>query len=141
MPHFVLLYHDCPPSYVRPSHWDLMLEWGGVLETWALFQLPRAFQAAHEHTKIAFPNCPPLADVDTVAAEHLAGHRLEFLEYEGALNGDRGQVQRIASGTSFVVTQSPDTWRLRLETGVLHGELTLERVAAGAATWQAIARS
>ena len=43
MPRFVLLRHECPPDWVKPSHWDLMLERGQVLETWQLIDLPASW--------------------------------------------------------------------------------------------------
>lgn len=38
---------------------------------------------------------PPAA----LGAERLADHRRVYLEYEGPLSGDRGEVRRVASGT------------------------------------------
>ena len=35
MPRYVILQHDTPPGYPRPLHWDLMLEQGRTLRTWA----------------------------------------------------------------------------------------------------------
>ena len=80
MPRFVLLRHDCPPDYERPSHWDLMLESDGVLRTWRLAALPQT---------------PP----DSMEAEELADHRLAYLEYEGPVGGERGTVSRVDAGT------------------------------------------
>src|SRR5687768_6367400 len=62
MPRFVLLYHECPPDYVRESHWDFMLEAAGVLRTWAVAKLPRSWRAAWEKTAALHPDCPVLAD-------------------------------------------------------------------------------
>jgi hypothetical protein len=125
MPRFVLLYHDCPPGYIRSSHWDLMLESGDVLETWALFQLPHGWEAARALTVVAFPSCPPLADVDTISCEHLASHRLSYLEFEGSLGGDRGNVIRIAAGEFRTVSRQDDAWMLSIESGPLAGDVQL----------------
>ncbi|MEX2317895.1 MAG: hypothetical protein WD669_12130 [Pirellulales bacterium] len=135
MPRFVLLYHDCPPGYVRPSHWDLMLESGDVLETWALFELPKCWQLAHAHTAEQYPICPPLASDDTVSAEHLAGHRLAYLDYEGPVSSGRGSVLRVAAGEFSVVSRSADAWRVALDVGPLCGELTLQHATPESATW------
>jgi hypothetical protein len=99
MPRFVLLYHECPPEYARSSHWDLMLEVGEVLRTWAVAKLPRSWRAAWEKTAELYPDCPVLADFNLVAAEPLGDHRLAYLNEEGPLSGDRGSVRRIDSGT------------------------------------------
>jgi hypothetical protein len=141
MPRFVLLYHDCPPGYVRPSHWDLMLESGEVLETWALAQLPRGWQAAHAQTTLASPNCPSLSESDTVVAEHLAGHRLAYLNYEGVVSGGRGEVVRVAAGTFHLMKQSDDNWLLSFTAGTIQGTLLLERESAAVPTWQIRASS
>ena len=96
---FVLLYHECPPGYVRTSHWDLMLEEGDALRTWALAQLPRSWDAAWAKTAESAADCPAISSDDSVAAEQLADHRLVYLHEEGPLSGDRGAVRRIDGGT------------------------------------------
>lgn len=70
MPRFVVLQHDAP----RGRHWDFMLETQGALATWSLAEAP---DAAAE-----------------IAAEALADHRREYLEYEGPVSEDRGSVTR-----------------------------------------------
>jgi hypothetical protein len=99
MPRFVLLYHECPPDYVRSSHWDLMFEVGDVLRTWAVEKLPRDWRAARERTAEVAGDCPPLADFNLVAAEQLGDHRIAYLQEEGPLSGNRGGVRRIDAGT------------------------------------------
>lgn len=98
MPRFVLLYHDCPPDYVRPSHWDLMLESGDVLRTWALVNLPPSWAIWHTRTAEQFPACAAAADGENVSAEPLGDHRREYLDFEGDVSGGRGRVVRIARG-------------------------------------------
>jgi hypothetical protein len=71
---FVILEHDHPFR-----HWDLLLEAGDVALTWRLLR-------------------PPLPD-EPIAAERLPDHRLMYLDYEGPVSGDRGTVNRVASGT------------------------------------------
>jgi hypothetical protein len=114
MPRFVLLYHDCPPSFGRTSHWDFMLESGDVLRTWALECLPRDWQAAHARTTAANPNCPLLSAENTVAATQLGDHRRDYLEKEGPLSGDRGTVMRVAAGTYCSEHESPGDWQVAL---------------------------
>ena len=113
MPRFVLLYHACPPNYERPSHWDLMLEVGDALHTWALQELPHDWRAAQRATMAIDSSCPPVATGDAVDAQQLGHHRKSYLEYEGPLSGDRGQVHRIDSGNYFgeqTVTEDLADW-------------------------------
>ena len=112
MPRFVLLYHDCPPGYERPSHWDFMLETGDVLRTWALEQLPHDWQAAHSQTAAVYANCPAIAAANEVAAMQLGDHRREYLELEGPLSGGRGTVVRVAAGMYEIESETPDELRI-----------------------------
>ncbi|REK21858.1 MAG: hypothetical protein DWQ42_18415 [Planctomycetota bacterium] len=82
MPRFVLLHHETPSGYERPTHFDLMLEVGAVLRTWALAARP---DESLEQL-----------------AEALGDHRLAYLELEGPLSGNRGSVRRIDEGTYTV---------------------------------------
>lgn len=70
MGRFVVLEHDSP----RGRHWDLMLENGQVLATWALAEPPDAGHA--------------------IAAQPLPDHRPAYLDYEGPISGNRGHVTR-----------------------------------------------
>jgi hypothetical protein len=78
MPRYVILQHVMPPHSGRESHYDFMLEDGGRLITWAIPELPRA-------------------GLQT-AATKLPDHRLAYLDYEGPVTGDRGEVRRCDSG-------------------------------------------
>ena len=80
---FVVLFHQVPASgseefQHRSSHWDLMIESGDALETWALAE--------------------ELLPGKTVSAQRLPSHRLAYLTYEGAISGDRGSVKRVVAG-------------------------------------------
>jgi hypothetical protein len=134
MPRFVLLYHECPPGFARPSHWDLMFEAGEKLRTWALQQLPRDWHTAHLQSVAIDSRCPPIASDNIVAAESLADHRLDYLAYEGALSHDRGQVTRVASGTFRGKSESPDFWRVTLMGG-LRGTITLQQSSPDHGSW------
>jgi hypothetical protein len=135
MPRFVLLYHDCPPRYVRPSHWDLMLEAGDALRTWALARLPRDWKTAHAQTAVFHPECPPIDDEPSVPAEQLADHRLDYLEQEGPLSGSRGHVRCIDRGTYHSETDSRDCWQLTLAGHSCRARIVLRRTSPGAAQW------
>jgi hypothetical protein len=135
MPRFVLLYHICPSGYERPSHWDLMLEVGDTLHTWALSELLRVWHAAQRATAVIDPACPPLAACDHVAAERLGNHRPVYLEYEGPLSGDRGQVHRIDSGTYVGEPTSPQVWPFELHGDMVHGTIVLQQPSTVNEEW------
>lgn len=77
---FAILYHATPVG----DHWDWMLETNGVLTTWAL--PPRT-----ETTNVS--------ESFTLSGKRLPDHRLHYLDYEGPVSNDRGEVRRIDSGT------------------------------------------
>ncbi|MHC4878253.1 MAG: DNA polymerase ligase N-terminal domain-containing protein [Planctomycetota bacterium] len=84
MPRFVLLEHDHPVL-----HWDLMLEWGDALKTWRLDRIPQ--------------------EPGSIDAVPLPDHRRVYLDYEGPVSGNRGNVQRIDSGTFKLIESSAVT--------------------------------
>lgn len=81
---YVLLRHECPATYRDGPHWDLMLEENRVLRTWSLLALPAAWGGG--------------AAPGAVAADALPEHRIDYLDYQGPLSGDRGSVTRVAAG-------------------------------------------
>jgi hypothetical protein len=127
MPRFVLLYHACPAEYERPSHWDLMLEVGDTLHTWALGKLPHQWRLAQVATSAIDPCCPALAAGNVVHAEQLGHHRPVYLEYEGPLSGNRGQVHRIDHGAYEGEPESPRGWQFELIGHAVRGRIVLER--------------
>ncbi len=80
---FVLLRHEMPQTATRGSHWDFMLENGGVLLTWEFPELPM------DTPPTTFPQ---------LGIRRLPDHRLEYLAYEGPISNDRGRVQRVDEG-------------------------------------------
>jgi hypothetical protein len=111
MPRFVILHHELPAQHAlatgRATHWDLMLEWGDVLRTWAL-------------------PAPP-AYGQTCQAEQLADHRAAYLDYEGPVSGNRGQVTRWDTGHYEVQQQDDTTLRLTLQGQRLATTLALKK--------------
>ena len=101
MPRFVLLEHRWDGV-----HWDLMLEVGDALRTWAL-------------------DAPAVEPGVTLPARALPDHRLIYLEYEGEVSGGRGVVRRVDRGTYEVRQWEPDRVRVRLEGDQLRGEVEL----------------
>jgi hypothetical protein len=108
MPRFVLLRHECPPGFGKPSHWDLLLEDATALLAWSVEALPEPGQS--------------------VTALRLADHRLAYLDYEGPVSGGRGEVRRADAGEF--------SWQKRGEARIIvelrgvrfRGEFTLEEL-------------
>lgn len=118
MSRFVVLFHETPTGHARSSHYDLMLEQGGVLWTWSLDQLPTP-----DHT---------------VAAEKLADHRLTYLDYEGEISRGRGTVTRIDTGDYELLEQSTNRIRVEMRGAKLRGILTLAQPAQDSDQWAAL---
>ena len=97
---FVLLRHEPGPGFSRTgeTHWDLMLQEGGALKTWALER-------------------PPTQDSFTIDATAISDHRLDYLDFEGALTGNRGVVRREDQGfwTSILVSDCGRDFQLEGE--------------------------
>lgn len=107
---FVVLRHEPGEAGPRELHWDLMLEFGDSLRTWALVSEPRVGEE--------------------IAAEELPRHRLDYLDYEGPVSRGRGIVIRFDRGTFEVVEQSPDQLSVDLLGELLEGRLHLTHDAA-----------
>jgi hypothetical protein len=135
MPRFVLLYHDCPPDFERPSHWDLMLESGSALRTWSLARLPKAWGQHRDRTAEPYSNCPPLSNENSVPAEQLADHRLDYLTFEGSLSGNRGQAICIERGNFTTGAESDRFWQVTLAGPICNGRVTLQQSAADTRRW------
>lgn len=78
VPRFVVLRHATPPGHRQGLHWDLMLEHEGRLLTWALDQCPEPGKA--------------------ISATQLPDHRIFYLDYEGPVSADRGEVAQVDAG-------------------------------------------
>ena len=117
MPRFVLLFHECPASADVASHWDLMLEHEGALLTWRFETLPDAWQSVTPVNESA--------KLGPLAAQPLAPHRIEYLDYEGPISGDRGHVSRWDRGDYTVLNQSTRSLEVRLAGERVCGIITL----------------
>lgn len=87
-----------------------MLERDGVLMTWRLAELPVA--------------SAPLA------ATPLADHRVAYLDYEGPVSGDRGEVRRVDAGEYLLVSESATELQVELHGALLKWRGSLSRAAA-----------
>jgi hypothetical protein len=117
MPRYVILRHETASNSPRPAHWDLMLETGEVLATWAMDELP--------------------VSGNVVAATRLADHRSDYLAYEGPISGNRGSVSRWDAGQYRVESETVTEWRLDMRGNQLDGILVLHRVADETDRWTA----
>jgi len=115
MPQYVILRHECPADYGRPSHWDFMLESGPVLRTWALETLPREGECG--------------------IAEALSDHRLAYLDYEGPISRGRGSVTRWDAGTYRIVHETNDELVVELHGAQLQLQVTLVRQSDDPQRW------
>ena len=100
MPRFVVLAHDQPTP-----HYDFLLEQGEILKAWRLEQAP--------------------ARGLRILATANADHRRIYLEFEGPVSGERGQVRRVAEGEFEWLTPT----RIRFVAGELVGAAEFDGVA------------
>ena len=106
---FVVLHH----TGVGEPHFDLMFEQARSLATWR-------------------SPCPlrEIAD-QPVPVTHIGDHRLAYLDYEGALSGGRGRVERIERGTFMGKQIENDDWHLVITGDLTVGEIRFARDGAG----------
>ncbi|MFZ5828903.1 MAG: DNA polymerase ligase N-terminal domain-containing protein [Planctomycetota bacterium] len=112
MPQFAILRHDSP----RGVHWDFFLEVGDALRTWSL------------------PSPPAVGE--SMICESLGEHRLEYLDYQGPISGDRGHVIRWDRGSYQWLRDVADDVQVRLEGDWLRGKATLTRLPGSAQQWR-----
>lgn len=96
-----------------------MLEHAGVLWTWQLGADP---------TAAAAPD-------DTIEAVRIADHRLHYLDYEGPISGNRGQVQRVDRGEIQSIAPGADGIELDLAGQHHRGRYRLTRMEDDRWTW------
>ena len=104
MPRFVVLEHDHPEL-----HWDLMLDTGEHLRTWRLLQPPATSQT-----------------IDAIA---LGDHRRVYLDYEGPVSGNRGNVRCWDRGTYAIESETIDRIDFALEGSRYRGKAALQQVS------------
>ena len=112
MPRFAILLHDSPLGL----HYDLLLETGDVLRTWAL---PQAPDATAEMTCEALPD-----------------HRLHYLEYEGPVSDRRDTVTRWDAGTYELRRLDKGELTVELTGEKLVGQALLERLTEDPQSWR-----
>ncbi len=107
-----------PPGDARATHWDLMLESGESLRTWALADEPHYG--------------------DPISADLLPDHRLPYLDYEGPISAERGSVTRWTEGEFEFECDTTMECIVRLRDGRLPGKVSLTREVAATQRWTAV---
>ena len=93
-----------------------MLEAGSALRTWALSRAPD--------------------ELTEQIADELPDHRTAYLDYEGPVSGDRGQVTRWDAGEFHWQVAEPEKVVVELEGKRLRGIATLARDADDPQRWR-----
>ena len=88
-------------------HWDLMLEAGGVLETYRLEVPPE---------NLTNQTCP---------ATRIFDHQLKFLTYEGSVNKGKDTVEIAERGTCQLLCESEYKKEFQFEGKILKGRFSL----------------
>jgi hypothetical protein len=117
MPRFALLIHDSP----RGLHYDLLLESGDVLKTWALPQLP-----------------VPGVEME---CEALADHRPLYLDHEGPISGGRGSVMRFDHGTYHSRTWTDREITIEISGEKIRGAIELRQESEQTQCWRLVLRA
>ena len=102
-------------------HYDLMVDTGAALTTWKC------------------PVPPESARESPLVCRQIGDHRRLYLDYEGPISGDRGEVCRHDRGRCAVLEGSPDAWQIEFEGGKLKGPYELSRLVDD--SWQLCPRS
>lgn len=108
---FVIHQHDSPWGV----HWDLMLQQGDSLATWALQSEP--------------------SEAAPIEALRIADHRMAFLEYEGPISAGRGSVKRWDKGQLRIIECGTDRWTVHIEGLRLRGQIVLSRTGNDDQRW------
>jgi hypothetical protein len=110
---YVILHHREQTG----DHWDIMLEHGDALATWKLDADPLGARAL------------------PVQGTRIEDHRKAYLEYTGAVSGDRGHVERKDSGACRILRAEDDEWAFTLAEGRLAGSFRLRQSKQHPAVW------
>lgn len=92
-----------PPESDVPSHWDMMFEQGESLRTWSIVDW--------------------LVEGQPISAQSKPDHRLAYLQYEGPVSGNRGEVCRVVAGEYHPRLDHAGQYNVSIVSGPLQGEL------------------
>lgn len=110
---FVILIH----TGHGPTHYDLMLEQADTLATWQ------------------FETNPGEVSAGGLPCRRLPDHRKHYLDYEGAVGGDRGDVKRMLAGHWTAETLTPLRWEFHLDAEGLCGTFELRQRSDATDNW------
>ncbi len=94
----------------KKVHWDFMLEFGDVLQTYRLEKAPEEILRQPVNTVRIFD------------------HPLKFLTYQGPVNKGPGSVQLTEAGTYQIIHQEHNQIKLNLSGQILRGNFTLTHI-------------
>ena len=98
-------------------HFDLMIDVGDGLATWKMSAPPEA------------------ANKVGIICRRIGDHRRAYLEYEGPISGDRGEVSRHDCGSCFCHEKTDDAWIVEFRGRLLMGWYKLERCRPDDQDW------
>jgi hypothetical protein len=98
---FVVQKHQREP---QPAHWDLMLESGGILETYRLALPPEKWAK------------------EVMEAVKIFDHPLKFITYEGPVNKGKGRVDIADYGTYRLIDMDKTQRKILFEGKLFRGE-------------------
>ncbi len=114
MRRFAILAH----SGHGPLHYDLLLEEAETLATWQFETNPAETQSRK------------------LPCRRLPDHRQVYLDYEGPVSGNRGEVQRIETGTWQPLCVTETRWEFELTGGTISGRFVLLACDEAGEAWQ-----
>ena len=103
---FVILHH----TGCDQPHWDFLLEQDASLATWQLYHDPLA--EGKEEWELF----------------RIEDHRKFYLDHEGPIAGNRGEVRRVCGGLYELREKNSQAWTIRLRSAALAGEFELRSV-------------
>ncbi len=115
---FAILHHRVGGG----EHWDLLIA------------KPEAhFDRADERelTTWQLAADPFAGDGTAIAATRIADHRNVYLDYEGPVPGNRGEVTHLDGGACEILESGESVWRFRLAGARLRGVYALTLAEAG----------
>lgn len=95
VPHrYVVLHH----TGISEPHFDLLIDW-------------------REDALLLAARCTSWPIDDATVVTRIPDHRRIYLEYEGPISGNRGQVRRVTEGTCTLEVDDEGSTLVRLDTG------------------------
>jgi hypothetical protein len=113
-----------------------MLEQDEALATWQLAVPPELVAAIPNGVQGSGRTGQGPIAAEGVPARRLADHRKAYLDYEGPVSGDRGEVHIVDSGTYVLLAAGDTEWCVEFAGRVLRGRFRLVWRGPDAADWR-----